>query len=93
MATLGQMSNVMFDIDGTLIDNQGKPRQKIVDMYRKFQEQGANVGAWSRQGPEHAKATLRSLGLTGNVVEKGSYKPDVAVDNEEHSLGQKNIAV
>lgn len=84
---------VQFDIDGTLIDAKQKPLAAQVRRYKELQAQGHDVGAWSRRGVKYAAKMLAKLGLKGSVSEKGSYKPDVAYDNEEQGLGKKTIKV
>jgi hydroxymethylpyrimidine pyrophosphatase-like HAD family hydrolase len=83
---------IAFDVDGTLVDYDGKPRATVIALLRNFQRLGCNVFVWSGGGIPYAKQRVRELGIDGVVVvEKGSFKPDLAIDDQEVQLGILNF--
>jgi predicted HAD superfamily phosphohydrolase YqeG len=83
---------VASDCDGTLIDFfTKKPRYEIIALFHAFQKRGCRMYIWSHGGIEHAKECRDRLGLRAEVVEKGSFTPDIAIDDEERHLGRVNI--
>ncbi len=86
------MITAAFDVDGTLIDFfTGKPRYEIIALFHAFQKRDIKMFIWSGQGIEHAKETAGRLNLQAQCVEKGSFTPDIAVDDEERHNGKINI--
>jgi len=92
---------ICFDVDGTLIYDErvtnlaDTPRYEVIDLLRSFESLGAEIYVWSGCGIDYAERWAYKLGLTGFVivVEKGSFIPDIAVDDEEVQLGKVNIKV
>jgi predicted HAD superfamily phosphohydrolase YqeG len=84
------MITVAFDVDGTLVDffDQDKPRYDIIALFHAFQKRGCKMFIWSHAGIEHARDTRRKLGLNAICVEKYSFTPDVAVDDEERGIAR-----
>jgi len=103
------MATVAFDVDGTLIkidgvlaegesiirigDKNGAPRYDVIAMYRLLEKFGNDMYIWSLNGIDYAKKWKRTLGLNGKVVEKGSFKPDIAVDDDDVEFGVINLKV
>ena len=85
---------ISFDIDGTLISND-KPRYHVIDLMRWFIDEGHEVFVWSGGGTDYALHWVQKLGLdiAVKVITKGSVKVDIAVDDEEVTLGKVNIKV
>jgi len=96
---------ICFDIDGSLIhqgspdylDSKGepidsKPRYTVLNLYKALELLDVELYLWSNEGKAHAKLWRKRLGLKGKVVEKGSFKPDIAIDNHE-DLGKVTIFV
>jgi hydroxymethylpyrimidine pyrophosphatase-like HAD family hydrolase len=89
--------DIAFDIDGTLIHQVGEkedtPRYDIIDMFHKFEALGFNMIIWSGGGIDYATRWRDKLGLKADVIVKGSFTPDIAVDDMEVELGIVNIKV
>ena len=84
---------VAFDVDDTLITSNDVPKKSNIALYKLLQSLGCDMYIWSRGGVEYALENMSKLGLSGKVVEKGSFKPDFAVDDMEYDLGKHNIMV
>lgn len=97
---------VAFDVDDTLVDNDGSPNEDVIQFFKLFQKFGCDMYIWSNGGEawqsstDYAKHVRDQLGLTAKVVEKGSFKPDVVVDDldiytrvSERTIGAVNIKV
>ncbi len=91
------MNTVCFDVDGTLqtksIQWRDIPRYEIVAFFKSFEAAGCRMFIWSGGGLDYAKAACERLGLKAEIVVKGSFKPDIAVDDEAVQLGKVNIQV
>jgi hydroxymethylpyrimidine pyrophosphatase-like HAD family hydrolase len=96
---------VAFDIDGTLIHqvgvNEDTPRYDVVQLYKLLEGFGCEMYVWSGGGIDYARRWRDKLGLmSAKVVMKGSFQPDIAIDDMdldfrqvEGSLGKVNIQV
>lgn len=94
---------VAFDVDGTLIHQAGDlcdtPRYKVIELLRHLHTLRCHIYVWSGGGVDYAEHWVQKLGLAGMVavVAKGSFVPDIAVDDMAHesefNLGKVNIAV
>jgi hydroxymethylpyrimidine pyrophosphatase-like HAD family hydrolase len=98
---------VAFDLDGTLIHQCGdldeSPRYEVIQFLQLFNKFGCEVFLWSGSGVENAQLWATKLGLQKivKVVEKGSFVPDITIDDlndetlrkSEKSLGKLNIIV
>jgi len=88
---------VAFDVDGVLIYQVGEkedtPRYEVISFFHSFEDFGCIMYIWSEGGIDYAETWRKKLGLEAIVVEKGSFKPDVAVDNEDVDLGVVNLRV
>jgi len=93
------MIKIAFDIDGTLISDEryydlaDTPRYDIIDLFRIFEKLGCEMYIWSGGGVDYANHWKEKLGLRANVVIKGSFIPDIAIDDEDVQLGKVNIKV
>ena len=89
------MLQIAFDVDGTLIHQIGEkedtPRYDVIALYHLFEKFGNDMYIWSGGGIDYAERWKQKLGLIGEVVMKGSFKPDIAVDDEEVKLGIINL--
>jgi phosphoserine phosphatase len=81
---------VAFDVDGTLIDFEDKPRYDIIDLLRWFYLNLHELGTedkliiWSGGGIEYTKHWVKKLGLENyisDILEKCSIDVDIAVDD------------
>lgn len=91
------MLQIAFDVDGTLIyqigENEDTPRYDVIALYHLFEKFENDMYIWSGSGIDYATRWKDKLGLIGEVVRKGSFKPDIAVDDEEVKLGIINLKV
>ena len=55
---------VAFDVDGTLIDYKGNPRQEVIDFLKACQGLKMTVIVWSGGGVQYAKNITLKLGLS-----------------------------
>jgi hypothetical protein len=90
---------VAFDTDLTLIDSEGNPIQKNVDMYFWFQKHGYRMVVWSAAGKQHAQDIANKLGLKPDMVLLKSENmgnqiyPDVAVDDKDLHIARNMVKV
>lgn len=88
-----------FDVDNTLIDSDGNPIEKNVDMYRWFQKHGYEMVVWSAGGKAHAEEVSQRLGLNPDMTlakhEWGGNQiyPDVAVDDKDLHIARNMVKV
>ena len=88
---------VAFDVDGTLIYQTGDyvdtPRYDVIDMFHMYEKLGCNMIIWSGSGMEYAKRWAEKLGLDAVIFDKAGAMVDIAVDDQEVTLGKINIQV
>lgn len=90
---------IAFDVDGTLIrknsNGEDIPHYRILDLMYAFHKLGYELFVWSGGGVDYALRWAEKLGIDHrvNVVPKGSFTPDIAVDDEEVELGRVNLKV
>lgn len=84
---------VAWDVDGTLIDYQGKPRYDIIQLFHSLEKTGCKMVIWSGGGTDYAQHIADKLGLTAEIRVKGSFTPDIAFDDQDASLGSVTIKV
>jgi hypothetical protein len=91
----GWMTTICFDIDGTLFDYKEQPREKIIAMAKSLlQDSNNRVFFWSGGGVEYAQMRCRRVGLPEDrVIPKGSFQPDIAIDDQEVNLGFNNLRI
>lgn len=80
-----------FDCDGTLITFGGDPNYPVIDLFHALEKLGVEMYIWSGGGNDYAERIARRLGLKATIVTKGSFKPDLAIDDQTASLGISNI--
>lgn len=89
--------NICFDVDGTLIEqvgeNEDTPKYDVIALFHFFEKKGNNMFIWSGGGVDYAERWSRKLALKATIVVKGSFKPDIAVDDMNVNLGVVNIRV
>jgi len=89
--------NIAFDVDGTLIHQVGEaedtPRYDVIAMFHFYENLGYDMFIWSGGGVSYAERWSQKLGLKAKIVEKGSFKPDLAFDDMNVNLGTVNIRV
>lgn len=92
---------ICFDVDGTLIHQSGSlcdtPRYDIINLFKSFESLGFEMFIWSGGGIDYATHWRDKLGLKATIMAKGSFIPDIAVDDMAHesefNLGKVNIPV
>ena len=94
------MITICFDIDGCLIWSEGmgeepdSPRYEIINLLKTFDKLfKCEIFIWSGGGIEYSRRWKEKLGLNYPVITKGSFTPDIAVDDEEVNLGKVNLKV
>ncbi len=99
---------IAFDIDDTLWKctypfdkRKGRPYLKqvpdydLIQVIRWFYQNGDEIFFWSAGGIDYCETIIANLGLSeyGTVVDKGSFTPDIAFDDQETKLGKIDIRV
>lgn len=92
---------VAFDVDGTLIHQAGDlidtPRYEIIQLFKSFESLGCQMYIWSGGGIDYATHWASKLGLNAQIAAKGSFQPDIAIDDMAHesefNLGKVSIPV
>lgn len=85
---------VCFDVDGTLIDYENKPRYAVINLLKAFKDLNCAVYVWSGGGVLYAEGWVNRLGLNDLIegcIVKGSIQPDLAVDDQFVNLGLANF--
>ena len=79
---------IAFDVDGTILNTNDTPRYSVIGLLLFFFENDTvglrhDIIVWSGGGVDYAKRWVERLGLKGKVrvIEKGSEKVDIAVDD------------
>lgn len=89
--------SIAFDVGGTLIQlvrDEYAPRYDIISLFISFLNFGCHMYIWSGNGTFYAKEWADKLGLSqATIIEKGSFKPDIAFDDAEDNLGNITIRV
>lgn len=91
------MITICFDVDGTLIhqsgDGEDTPKYDNIALFHHFERLGCKMYIWSGGGMGYAERWAQKLGLKAEIAEKGSFKPDIAVDDMFVTLGKVNLKV
>lgn len=95
------MSVIAFDVDGTLISYNDKPRRDVIDMLITLSRLGHRIIVHSGGGLEYAQLWVRRLYLDEFVAEcrdKSFVDPpggdiDVAFDDDLGQFGKHTIKV
>lgn len=93
------MTTIAFDVDGTLIVKSpwgdDVPNYPIIMLMAAFSQMNCKIYVWSGSGVDYAKRWTEKLGMAGEVevIAKGSMQVDVAVDDEDVTLGKVNLKV
>jgi hydroxymethylpyrimidine pyrophosphatase-like HAD family hydrolase len=87
--------NINFDCDGCLIDGK-KPIDANIELLKTLSKTH-KVYIWSGNGYEYSYKVALELGisniLSGVLNKYGTFKPDIAFDNQEIDLGKLNIKI
>lgn len=82
---------IAFDVDGTLIDENGDPYWRICDMLRTFSKfKNVTIVVWSGGGKSYAESIVRMLHLE-KYVDKCEAKNHVGKDENGKHLFDPNI--
>jgi len=95
------MIKICFDIDGTiLVDERNEdpilfdtPNYDVIALFKLFEKFGCEMYAWSGGGKSYATRWINKFGLKAKVVDKGSFVPDITIDDEVVNLGLVNIKI
>jgi len=90
-----------FDIDGTILVDERNPDPMLFDtpnydviaLFKLLEKFGCEMYIWSGGGKSYAIRWRDKFGLKATVVDKGSFVPDICIDDEDVSLGKVNIKV
>ena len=86
--------SVAFDVDGTLIGlDDMRPKYPVINLFRTFEAVGCTMYIWSAGGLDYATMVAARLGLRAKIVQKGSFRPDIAVDDHAVTLGVVNMRI
>jgi hypothetical protein len=69
------------------------PRYDIIELFHIFERLGCSMYIWSGSGIDYATRWAEKLGLRATIVTKGSFQPDIALDDMDVQLGRINIKV
>ena len=73
---------VAFDVDGTLIyEASDTPRYDVIQLFHTLEALGCEMVIWSGGGVDYATRWAEKLGLTAQIVPKGSFIPALAIDD------------
>lgn len=84
----GLIMNHVFDVDGTIIDYEGNPRNEIIQLIRTLSDSGDGVFVWSGCGIEYAETICRRVGLLKNY-----QNPNDVIDGvicKDATVGKEN---
>lgn len=71
-------NGVLFDVDGTLIDSDDRPRNEVIAILDALHNVGTKICVWSGGGGDYVDMWMRRLGLDTVVAwtgMKGSAPP------------------
>jgi hydroxymethylpyrimidine pyrophosphatase-like HAD family hydrolase len=88
----------MFDVDGTLITFEDKPRYDIIALFKHFESLGCTMIIASGGGFDYARHWAEKLGLEARIWDKHElvktgFEIDITFDDEIFSYGKVNIRV
>ena len=88
--------NICFDIDGCLIDRDKKMIEENVTLLKVLCK-SHKVFLWSGNGWNYALTWADELGILeiicGVFNKYGTFRPDIAFDDQEIDLGKINIQI
>ncbi len=93
---------IAFDVDGTLITFEDRPRWDIIEMLKTLNKLGCYIIVWSGGGDDYARHWCEKLFIEEYVddyrnkihdSEEETIIPDICFDDEEDNLGKVNIQV
>lgn len=95
------MIKIAFDVDGTLIEKSSNgediPKYSTIMLMGMFATciKDCTIFVWSGSGIDYAQRWVEKLGLEKSVtvVKKGSFIPDIAIDDMNVDLGTINLQV
>ena len=95
------MIKICFDIDGTILVDErvcdpilfDTPNYDVIALFKLFEKFGCEMYAWSGGGKSYATRWINKFGLKAKVVDKGSFVPDITIDDEVVNLGLVNIKI
>lgn len=84
---------VAFDVDGTLLDENGDPRDEVVGLLVLLAE-FCDIVVWSAGGQQHAEEAGEELGLGDSVryaAKNNQLHPDIAFDDQPDTIESGGI--
>lgn len=92
------MLTIAFDVDGTLIDKDDKPRKEVIALLKALAN-GNEIIVWSGGGQAYAEMWVDRLNLNEFVYQTASKigiarkDIDIAFDDQDVKLGTYNIKI
>ena len=83
-----------FDVDMTLVKEDGTPRYEIIDLLRLlFITCRCKIVVGSGGGIDYAETVVERLGISNivTIVDKVSFKADIWIDDQETEIGTVNL--
>jgi hypothetical protein len=95
------MITCCFDIDGTILMDEtcgdpllfDTPCYPVIQLFKLLESFGCEMYIWSGGGKSYAIRWMQKFGLKAKVVDKGSFVPDISIDDEDVLLGKVNLKV
>lgn len=86
---------ICFDVDGTLLTFEKKPKLGVVTTLRFFHDIGCSVHVWSGAGKDYAQWAADVLNIADIVTcgKKGEIKPDITFDDDVVDYGSINLKI
>ena len=90
---------VAFDVDGTLIDYEDKPREDIIALLKEHHDRGDVTVVWSGGGKAYAESAVRRLDLDhwvdfcASKTQHHLVNADATYDDQIITLGKVNHCV
>lgn len=89
---------IMFDVDGTLITFDDKPRYEVISLFKHFEALGCTMIIASGGGFDYARQWAEKLGLQARIWDKHElvktgFDIDIAFDDEQFTHAKVYIRV
>jgi hypothetical protein len=76
----GKRCVAYFDIDGTLLNDDGDPNVRVLTLLSYLHDQGARIYLWSAGGDDNCRTVAARCGIT-HLITAFLPKPVISVDD------------